>query len=273
MPLYGAGRRGAGMQWILQDFEDTAKLAEALRRLGLPYSWHKVVPFVGSLQPEPVVADPGAVVLFGAYSVWRYAEAKGLRPGVFKLRPFVQEPAWQPHLLNGPGATFATVADLPGLLCEDGTLWFLRPVDDSKELPGTVKTSAEILAIAGKVLSLPEGDLPRGSLRPDTLMMLCPPRVIQKEWRLWIVQERLVTFSLYKEGSRVVYRNEIDDDARAFATAMIALNPGYSPAYVMDICRTAEGLSILETNCINAAGFYAADLLALAAAIEALPRA
>jgi hypothetical protein len=258
------------MQWILQDFEDTAKLALALERLGLPYSWHKVVPFVGDLQPEPVVADPERVVIFGAYSVWRYAEAKGFRPGVFKLCPFAYEPAWQAHLLNGPGATFATVADLPGLLTQDETLWFLRPVDDSKELAGTVKTSAEILGIAGKVLSLPADELPRGSLRPDTLMMLCRPKVIQKEWRLWIVNDKLVTFSLYREGGRVVYRNEIDDDARAFAAAMIALNPGYSPAYVMDICRTADGLHILETNCINAAGFYAADLLALAAAIDAL---
>ena len=37
------------MQWILQQFEDTKKLADALDRLGIPYSWHKVVPFVGEL--------------------------------------------------------------------------------------------------------------------------------------------------------------------------------------------------------------------------------
>ena len=47
-------------------------------------------------------------------------------------------------------------------------------------------------------------------------------------------------------------------------------NPGYAPAYVMDICRTESGLQLLETNCINAAGFYAADVMTLAAAIDAL---
>ena len=36
----------------------------------------------------------------------------------------------------------------------------------------------------------------------------------------------------------------------------------------MDICRTDTGLKMLETNCINAAGFYAADLLKLADAIH-----
>jgi ATP-grasp domain, R2K clade family 3 len=37
---------------------------------------------------------------------------------------------------------------------------------------------------------------------------------------------------------------------------------------VMDICQTEDGLRRLETNCINAAGFYAADLAKLAMAID-----
>lgn len=258
------------MQWILQDFEDTAKLAAALDRLGLPYSWHKVVPFTGDLLPKPQIADPNSTVLFGAYSLWRYAKAHGLHPGVFKLRPFLHEAVWHPHLLNGPGAILATVAELPDRLDDPDALWFFRPVEDSKELAGTVKSTAEILEIARKVLALPAEELPRGSLRHDTLLMLCPPVRIQKEWRVWIVQDRIVTASLYKEGHRVVYRDEIDDDARAFAQSMARSNPGYAPAYVMDICRTAEGLFLLETNCVNAAGFYAADLVALAAAVDAL---
>ena len=47
-------------------------------------------------------------------------------------------------------------------------------------------------------------------------------------------------------------------------------NPDYSPAYVIDVCRTDEGLKLLETNCLNAAGFYAADLVKLASAIDDL---
>ena len=63
------GRGRQGVQWILQKFEDTAKLGDALARLGLPHTWHKVVPFVGELLPEPDVPDPNAVVLFGSYSL------------------------------------------------------------------------------------------------------------------------------------------------------------------------------------------------------------
>lgn len=258
------------MQWVLQEFEDTAKLVEALERLELPYTLHKVVPFVGELIPPPEIHNPKAVVLFGAYSLWRYAEAHGLSPGVFRLRPFVEEAAWRPFLLNGPDARFMVVKDVPNEMANDARSWFVRPVDDSKELAGCVMSAGEIVVMAENVLALREDDIPMGSLRPDTLLMLSQPVGIFREWRLWAVAGRIVTYSLYKEGSRVVYRNEIDDDALSFAQRMVDMNPDYSSAYVIDICRTADGLKLLETNCINAAGFYAADLFKLAAAIDGL---
>ncbi|MGF1551937.1 MAG: ATP-grasp domain-containing protein [Paracoccaceae bacterium] len=260
------------MQWILQDFEDTRALARALDRLGLAYSLHKVVPFVGALVPEPVVADGDAVVLFGSYSLWRYAEAKGLRPGVFRLAPFVDEPAWRPYLLNGPDALFLALRDLPARLADDGRRWFVRPREDGKEMAGRVMTSGEIAAMAGKVLALDDAEIPDGALRHDTAMMLAEPVRILREWRLWAVDGRIVTWSLYREGARVVYRPEIDDDALAFASRMVDLAPGHARAYVLDVCRTEDGLRLLETNCLNAAGFYAADLVRLAMAIEGLGR-
>lgn len=256
------------MQWVLQEFDDTRKLAEALDRLGIAYTWHKVVPFVGELIPEPVVADPRAIVMFGSYALWRNAEAKGYWPGVFRLRPFVHEKPWQTFMLNGPEAVTVTVREIPTRLKDDGRDWFLRPVDDSKALSGNVRSSAEILEIAAKVLSLDPAEIPDSSLRHDTLLMLAEPVRIQKEWRIWVVEDRVVTHSLYKEGARVTYRHEIDDDALAFAREMVALNPGYAEGYVMDICRTDGGLKLVETNCLNAAGFYAADLVRLAIAID-----
>ena len=258
------------MQWLLQEFEDTHKLAHALDRLGAPYSWHKVVPFVGDLVPEPVIADPDAVVLFGSYSLWRYAEAHALRPGVFRVRPFVHEAAWHPHLLNGVDARFLVLRDVPERLEEDAREWFVRPVDDSKAEPGRVATGGEIVRMARNVLALDEDEIPGGSLRHDTALMLSEPVRILREWRVWVVDDAVVTHSLYREGSRVVYRHEIDDDALAFARAMVAINPGYARAFVIDACRTADGLRIIETNCINAAGLYAADVRRLTAAIEAL---
>jgi len=61
----------------------------------MAYSWHKVVPFVGELDPVPVIENQNAVVLFGSYTLWRYAEGEGLNPGVFKVRPFVHAPPFR----------------------------------------------------------------------------------------------------------------------------------------------------------------------------------
>ncbi|MEP0521922.1 MAG: ATP-grasp domain-containing protein [Hyphomicrobiales bacterium] len=256
------------MQWILQDFEDTRKMADALDQLQIPYNWHKVVPFIGELTPAPTIYNPNAVVMFGSYTLWRYAEANDLKPGVFKIRPFVHEASWHPFLLNGADALFLTLRDVPELLPDDRTNWFLRPVKDSKEEPGNIKSTGEIIALANKVLALEEHEIPKGSLRHDTEMMFTQPVRILKEWRLWAVRDEIVTFSLYKDGSRVVYRHEIDDDALEFAKSLIKANPNYAPAYVIDICRTDDGLKMLETNCINAAGFYEADLLKLVSSID-----
>ena len=258
------------MQWILQEFEDTQKLANALDRLQISYTWHKVVPFVGDLVPEPVVLDPNSIVMFGSYTLWRYAEARGFYPGVFRIRPFLHEEAWQPYLLNGTDSLVIKLQDIPELLPETDKEWFFRPVEDSKEEPGRVRSRAEILELAKKVIALSEDEIPKGSLRHDTMLMLTEPAHILKEWRVWVVQEKVVTYSLYKEGARVIYRHEIDDDAIAFAQRMVDLNPEYSQAYVIDICRTEEGLRVLETNCINAAGFYEADLVKLASAIDGM---
>ncbi len=256
------------MQWILQDFEDTRKMAVALDRLDIPYTWHKVVPFIGELTPIPTINDPNAVVMFGSYTLWRYAQANDLKPGVFKIRPFVHEEPWHPFLLNGADALFLTLREVPEQLYDDGKDWFLRPVEDSKEEPGNVKSTGEIIELANKVLALEEHEIPRGSLRHDTEMMFTKPVRIQKEWRLWVVRDEIVTFSLYKEGSRVVYRHEIDDDALEFAKRLVEENSEYAPAYVIDVCRTDDGPKMLETNCVNAAGFYEADLLKLVSSID-----
>lgn len=61
-----ASRQGRdAMQWVLQKFDDT----EALDRLGVAYTWRKVIPFVGDLVPEPEIRDPDAVVMFGYYAL------------------------------------------------------------------------------------------------------------------------------------------------------------------------------------------------------------
>jgi hypothetical protein len=259
------------MQWILQEDQcDIVAISETLDRLQLPYSLHKIIPFIGLPLPAPEIIDPTKVIFLGLASTRFYAREHGLTPGVFFLRPFVLEEAWQPFLLNSRReAVFATSRDILEVVRNDPReLFFVRPVEDTKTLSGRIMTVAEIEDTVQKVLKLEPTDIPEGSFAHDTELMIFDPVTILQEWRVWIVDNKIVTYSLYKSGSTVVYRNEIDDDAKKFAAEMVAINPGYAKAYVMDVCRTPGGLKLLETNCCNSAGFYAADLFKFVEAIE-----
>lgn len=263
------------MQWILQkDQRDFVALGEVLARLNIAHSFHAIIPFIGHPIPEPRIANNADVIIFGLYSVRLYAKKMRLTPGIFELRPFVHEVAWQPFLLNAQGrAIFTSTKEILDFVKSDPReLFFVRPVEDTKTLSGKVMSVRQIEDTVSKVLKLDPNDIIEGSLAHDTKLMVFDPVAIQKEWRVWIVDDEIVTYSLYKMGDQVVYRNEIDDDAKAFAKKMIATNPQYSPAYVMDICRTSTGLKLLETNCLNSAGFYAADLFKLVEAFE-VPKA
>lgn len=81
----------AASQWLLQEIEDTHRLAEALDRLGIAYSWHKVA---------------------------------------------------------------------PDALPDDDRAWFLRPVDESKELRATVQTSTRIIQLAQNRLKPSKDEIP-----------------------------------------------------------------------------------------------------------------
>jgi hypothetical protein len=257
------------MQWILQEDKDNSALAEMLDRMGIAYSVHGKLREVAV--PEPVIDDPNRVIVFGYYSAQAFVRKRGYLPGTFELRPYVLEQAWQPYLLNPRNAaTFVKVRDVADRVSADGRRYFVRPVEDSKTMSGMVLTGTEIRDKAAAVMDLAPEQLVPGKLEPDTELLLSMPVTIQKEWRVWVVSGAVVTWSLYKMAGQMVVRPEIDQDALDFVRAMVEINPDYSDAYVIDVCRTEEGLRIIETNCINVSGFYDADLQRLINAIEGL---
>ena len=147
------------MHWILQQdlFKEAewANLVGALERCGLPYSVHKVVPFVGDLVPPAEVAS-GKVVCFGSYSLRHAARAAGWTPGVYDLDDSdfeVQRARWGAHMLNAASvvvrfadARFPTAAS-----------YFVRPIRDSKVFAGQiVDDQAEFYAWQHRVFALGE---------------------------------------------------------------------------------------------------------------------
>lgn len=255
------------MHWILQEnlFKEAeyTQLIAALERFDLPYSSHKVIPFIGELVPP---AEPRAekVICLGSYSMRHSAKAFGWSPGVYDLEPFnfvLQREAWGQAMLNWD----STVCRFADANIEGPT--FMRPIDDSKHFAGRVFEVAEFYEWKRNVCVL-EHDY-GSSLSKDTLIQLCEPKTIYAEYRFWVVDDKIVTASLYKRGSRVMYSADVDPRFFSYVAAQINL---WAPhrAFVIDVCDTPEGLKIVEINTLNSAGFYAGDMQKLVIALETM---
>lgn len=254
------------MHWVLQEnlFQEREwnTLIGSLSRFGIPYSIHKVIPFIGELVPP--LSVEGKVICMGSYSMRHTAKALGWVPGVYDLfeQDFRQQlKHWGDLMLNADSkVTPFHAADIT-----EAT--FMRPIDDSKYFAGKVFEVDEFYDWKQKVCVL-EHDY-GNSMTKDTLIQLCQPKVIYSEYRYWVVDGRIVTKSLYKRGSKVIYSDEVPDELDEFVEDAIDLWKPHR-AFVIDICDTPNGLKIVEINTLNSAGFYAGNIQTLIVALEVM---
>ena len=264
-------RGDALMHWVLQEniFREEAydALIDVLRRFEIPFSEHKVIPFVGELMPEPDLSGESAVICIGSYSMRHSARKFGWTPGVFDIEDQdfrVQLERWGTHMLNHD----SMVVPFKDAVWPAGEDRFVRPIHDSKVFAGKMFDWEDFNRWQYKVCALEEdyGD----SLTANTIVQVADPKKIYAEYRCWVVGGKIVTMSRYKLGDKVHYTNMDDligEDARNFAYEMIKI---WSPheAYCLDVCSTPDGWKIVEINTLNSCGFYAANLTSLVLSLE-----
>lgn len=260
------------MHWIIQEniFKETAynELIAVLERFNIPYSTHKVVPFVGEIQPD--ISPDDNVICMGSYSMRHIAKKKGWYPGVFDLEPVnfnEQMKHWGSYMLNAD-AVVSRFADAKIVTGEA----FLRPIEDSKVFAGKVFTDQELTEWQHSIITM--GDDYGSSMNGDTLIQVCPVKEIYAEYRYWIVDDKIVTKCMYKRGGTVHYSSDVDKRYDFFVTSLTSgrfCSDYWRPhdAYVIDVCDTPDGIKVVEINTLNAAGFYKANMTDLIIALEA----
>lgn len=103
-------------------------------------------------------------------------------------------------------------------------------------------------------------------------LVLCPPRTIEDEWRLFVVDGRVVTGSHYRRGDTLDVRADVPVEVVSFGET-IAARYAPSPAFVLDVAHSDGALRVVEYNCLHGAGFYASDVDAVVRALNAYVRA
>mgnify|MGYP000322976512 CR=1 FL=1 len=255
------------MHWILQDnlFNEAAYqvLRETLERFGISHSVHKVIPFVGELVDD-VPVNHQNIICMGSYSLRHLAKRNGWNPGVFDLEPYdftVQLKHWSSHMLNAD----AKVVKFMDIDFGQHEELFLRPIEDSKVFSGGVFTKEDTYDWIHKVVNL--GENYGNSLTKNTLVQVCSLKPIYVEARFWVIQGKIITASIYKRGSRVIYTDDVPECYFDYVRDRI---DEWQPheAFVIDVADTPDGMKIVEINTINSAGFYAANIPKLVAAFE-----
>jgi len=103
-----------------------------------------------------------------------------------------------------------------------------------------------------------------------SLVVVSSPKPIVAEWRFVVAQGKVVAGCQYKSGDAIDYRPAYDADAFDLAQSIAASGYQPDPAWVMDICRTADNsLYLLEIGGFSFADLYACNKADVVAAVSA----
>ncbi|XWK86344.1 MAG: ATP-grasp domain-containing protein [Phormidium sp.] len=254
------------MLWVIQEnlFQEIEyeKFLNTCLRQGINYCQVKIVPFSQKLVPE--ITEPNPILAFGSTALVRISQERGWEPGVFHNHNFhfkVWSEAWGENILNYQ-AKICPISQMEKVVTELKK-FFVRPCEDLKYFDGTVIHKEYLNSWKEEVFSKST------YLTEDTEVMISPVQTLYKEYRFFVVDNDLVTGSLYKLGGKFCLDANIEPDAYEFVSQMMEVwQP--SRAFVIDIALTQEGYKIVEINCINSAGFYAADVSKIVNAIQTM---
>ena len=220
------------------------------------HEWYeiKIVPFERSVVGgDPVITGP--VVAYGTTGIDTVVERCQWKPGVWRSPGFRDGDvcAALGDLYLNQDLMVIKAKDVPTVVAQKGwDPFFAKPNTDNKEFAGMIFDAERFPFFI-------EGLITNEWIDEDFEICVSSPREIDIEWRLVVVEGRVVTYSIYKQWQTVMASREIYDDVLDIAAEAITRHDP-APVYVIDVCQFGDGLKIIEYNGFNSAGLYACDV-------------
>jgi len=132
---------------------------------------------------------------------------------------------------------------------------FVKPASDLKAFAGMViepgQSIAERLAETTQDCSLSDSEQ----------IIIAPTQIILEEFRCYMRGPRMMGASRYKTGNRPTCAPVTNDEHEELWMFAYVVAKKWVPAafYALDVARTPTGFKVVEFNCINCSGRYAAD--------------
>jgi hypothetical protein len=243
--------------WIVQrslgsDSPTLNLLTQACATVDRPLVEIAVIPFSAEMPALPEIAPP--FVFYGYTTLIRNAyQSERWRAGVFfdpeSFRPAEYLRHYGDLMLNAD-MEICTFAELSSRVFAPERELFIRPNDDFKQFTGQTMTFAEF---QNWFEGFPEEA--ETSVTTQSELTFCTPKEIYAEWRLFLVDGRVVGASQYQPVAGAFVPAEVIAFGERSATLWSPM-----PVFVMDVAQTEAGLKIIELNCFNGSGFYLANV-------------
>lgn len=254
---------GVGIQLNCTREEELLEFQMSLREIGIDPIYFGIIPFTTEMTGIEDFANYDKVIMHGSVKVidlWQ----KGFLPREAVVwydedmfnQLFYSRIIPKDLLLNGH-ATFGKFGYLKDFPMKEEM--FVKPSKDLKAFAGLIVPKGKTIyeEVYSHQLSSNFSENP-----DDEVIMISPLRKIEKEYRNFVVNGKIVDSSIYKIGSKITYEVPTDFERQQLNEFLEVLTDYYEPhsAYVADFAKLEDGsLVLIEYNCINCAGMYAVD--------------
>ncbi len=100
--------------------------------------------------------------------------------------------------------------------------------------------------------------------------MICFPKNIEDEWRVFMVNGKAITGSHYRRDNRLDVYPGVPEEVVEFTEFLDKEVYSQALVYTLDICKCKGLLKVVEVNGFNSSGFYSSDVDRLVTSISEL---
>lgn len=258
------------LNWVLQtnlikqEVIDNIKIA--LQLDSIKFEEVKIIPFSDEL---PVIQNlnlfnifyGSTTLILNAYRDSRFSQGVFFDSNLFNIATYLRY--WGAKMLNYD-SRLTTFREFANELHSKDSLWFLRPNEDDKSFSGTVMSFKDVKKMAWGLQ-----DSNNHYLTTETIISVSTPKKIEKEWRHFIVDKKVISSSRYMLNDQLdISTSDIPSELIKFVEQ--SCNE-YTPnsIFVMDTAFCDNKFSIIECNCFNGTGFYKHDIIKIIREVNA----
>lgn len=261
------------INWVLQSNltkpNVISAIKSALTKSDESYEEITIVPF--STDPPKVNSKDFFNIFYGsstlmlnAYKIQEFRRGLFYDPEKFTMQNYVKQ--WKNNLLNSDGQLIE-LGKIKDIISEPNQKWFIRPNDDEKGYSGKL---IQFEKLTDWIENMSNLNSPK--INNKRKAWLSKPKIINKEWRLFIVNDNIVSSSRYmNNGELSINRSDNPSDMLSFAKDRIE-EYRLDDVYVMDIAEVMGEYKIIECNCFNGTGFYEHEIPKIVSAINEFVR-